>query len=491
MTTMPHWLNKRAHLSPNKVAIDTPNGDSLTFNQWKELSQTYARKFSSISIKEGDKVGILYKNSLDVPILLYALSYIGAVGVLLNVRLTIREFVYQLEDAHVNHLIHMDDMKPTIDEIKGHLPYLKTWTKEDMHQLEDKPYPLKESLNLSSTFTLMYTSGTTGFPKGVPLSYGNHWWSAIGSALNLGIHEEDCWLAVLPLFHVGGLSVIHKSVIYGMSIRLYEGYDTKMVANELRKGEITIMSVVTMMVQQLIEEENPETFSSNLRCMLLGGGPAPQHLLEQGKSLGVPIFQSYGMTETASQMVTLSPEDSLRKIGSAGKPLFPGELKIVKNNRSAHPNEVGEIHVRGPMVMNSYLGREHERSEDGWLSTGDLGYIDDEGYLYVKDRQKDVIISGGENIYPAEIEHVLIQHPAVKEVAVVGHSDKKWGQVPVAFVVVKNAFSQEELYEFCKKELASYKVPKRYYSISTLPRTASNKIQRHKLIELLEKEGTL
>jgi len=337
----------------------------------------------------------------------------------------------------------------------------------------------------------MYTSGTTGFPKGVPLSYGNHWWSAIGSALNLGIHEEDCWLAVLPLFHVGGLSVIHKSVIYGMSIRLYEGYDTKMVANELRKGEITIMSVVTMMVQQLIEEENPETFSSNLRCMLLGGGPAPQHLLEQGKSLGVPIFQSYGMTETASQMVTLSPEDSLRKIGSAGKPLFPGELKIVKNNRSAHPNEVGEIHVRGPMVMNSYLGREHERSEDGWLSTGDLGYIDDEGYLYVKDRQKDVIISGGENIYPAEIEHVLIQHPAVKEVAVVGHSDKKWGQVPVAFVVVKNAFSQEELYEFCKKELASYKVPKRYYSISTLPRTASNKIQRHKLIELLEKEGTL
>jgi O-succinylbenzoic acid--CoA ligase len=216
--------------------------------------------------------------------------------------------------------------------------------------------------------------------------------------------------------------------------------------------------------------------------VLLGGGPAPQPLLEACAARGVPVVQTYGLTETASQVATLAPVDALRKLGSAGQPLLPTELRIT----SASDGQVGEILVRGPTVMQGYINRPEETAQalrDGWLHTGDLGYLDGEGYLYIVSRRHDLIISGGENIYPTEIESVLLAHPAVDEAAVVGLSDPRWGQVPAAAVKLRGgaAAGEAELIEFCRQRLASYKVPRLVRFVAALPRNAAGKLLRDEI----------
>jgi o-succinylbenzoate---CoA ligase len=220
--------------------------------------------------------------------------------------------------------------------------------------------------------------------------------------------------------------------------------------------------------------------------MLLGGGPAALPLLEECVQKEIPVFQTYGMTETSSQIVTLSPEDSLRKLGSAGKPLFPSQLKILSDEKKeAAVNETGEIIVKGPNVTSGYLNRD-KNSNDGWLYTGDIGYLDEEGFLFVLDRRSDLIISGGENIYPAEIEGVLASHPAIWDAGVIGSQDHKWGQVPVAFIVKHSEVSEAEIMTFCLERLAKYKIPKKIYFIDKIPRNASKKILRRELRALLQ-----
>src|SRR5699024_9822416 len=286
------------------------------------------------------------------------------------------------------------------------------------------------------TFTIIYTSGTTGFPKGVVHTYGNHWWSAAGSMLNLGLSKQDKWLAAVPMFHVSGLSILLRRVIYGIPVYMLENYDKQQFHEALMNKGVTVASVVTMMVQALMYQLNDDRYPDTLRCLRLGGGPAPESLLEKAKARQMPVFQSYGMTETSSQIVILSPVKALEKIGSSGKPLFPAQLKI-----NAPDGQVGEIYVKGPMVTKGYFNNEQATNKaliDGWLATGDLGYTDREGFLYVVDRRKDLIISGGENIYPTEVENVLSSMEGVQEVGVVGKADDKWGQVPVAFAVTEH-----------------------------------------------------
>jgi O-succinylbenzoic acid--CoA ligase len=220
---------------------------------------------------------------------------------------------------------------------------------------------------------------------------------------------------------------------------------------------------------------------------LLGGGPAPKPLLEKCKDYSLPVYQTYGMTETASQIVTLSPEYSLSKLGSAGKPLFHSQLKIIHDGKEQLRLEHGEIVVKGPTVTSGYFNRQDATNssiQNGWLHTGDIGYLDEEGFLYVLDRRKDLIISGGENIYPAEIESALLSHPNVKDAGVIGKQDEKWGQIPVAFVVCDH-LTAEEIQSYCLERLARYKVPKLIYFASELPRNATNKLQRHKLQQLV------
>src|SRR5699024_4581784 len=258
----------------------------------------------------------------------------------------------------------------------------------EVWKLNEQPGDLCTEIDLDAMFTIIYTSGTTGFPKGVVHSYGNHWWRAVGSMLNLGLSKQDKWLAVLPIFHVSGLSILLRSVIYGIPVYLLEKYDKQSFHEALMSKGVTIASVVTMMVSDLINQLGDNRYPETVRCLLLGGGPAPESLLEEAKARQMPVFQSYGMTETSSQIVTLSPVKALEKIGSSGKPLFPAQLKI-----NAPDGQVGEIYVKGPIVTKGYFNNEQATNIaliDGWLATGDLGYTDREGFLYVVDRRKDL-----------------------------------------------------------------------------------------------------
>lgn len=474
---IPHWLTKQADLLPNGLAIEMDNGEKVNFIELKEKSEEIARKLSFLGVKKNDHIGILSTNSITMVAVIHALSYLGAVSVLLNVRLTAREINYQLEDAEVSMLLTSDELKEQGEKTNAHL--VKSFSEVD--DMPEKIVQLKSEIHLDDPFSIIYTSGTTGFPKGVVHTYGNHWWSAVASALNLGLNSTDKWLIPLPVFHVSGLSTMIKSVIYGMPVYLMHKFDTEKMHKAIMYKNITIASVVTMMVRRLIERLGEEHYPEHFRCMLLGGGPAPRSLLETAKEKHVPVFQSYGMTETTSQIATLSAHDALRKIGSAGKPLMPAQLKIkpLRDDES-----VGEIQVKGPMVTKGYYNRKEANEElfqDGWLSTGDLGYVDQEGYLYVVDRRSDLIISGGENIYPTEIENVLSELPQVREAAVAGKSDETWGEVPVAYVVKKDEITVEEILEYLKERLAKYKVPKEIHFLEELPRNASNKLVRKKL----------
>lgn len=475
---MPNWLKQRAFLTPERIALEEEN-QILTFRELDERVATIAGHLSFAGIGKGHHVAVLMRNSMEMVYVIHALSYIGAIAVLLNTRLSQKELLWQIENAEVHLLITDDNQHIMVD---NHRIYKYTY--EQLLALPSVTVPFMEEFAEEETMTIIYTSGTTGNPKGVQLTYGNHWWSAVGSALNLGLTEEDSWLACLPFFHVGGLSILLKNVIYGMRIVILKRADANQINEKLLQRNITMVSVVskvlTDMIRLLLNQDYPKT----LRCVLLGGGPAPKPLLEACVDKHIPVFQTYGMTETASQICTLSSDYMLSKVGSAGKPLFPCQLQIERDGKTLSPGEAGEIVVKGPNVTNGYWKRGDATKQsivDGWLHTGDIGYLDEEGFLYVLDRRNDLIISGGENIYPAQIEEVLLAHPLVLEAGVVGMEDENWGQVPVAFVKVEKELAEKDLVLFCQERLARYKVPKHIYYVNELPRNASNKLLRREL----------
>jgi O-succinylbenzoic acid--CoA ligase len=484
--TVPNWLIQRAFLTPERIALKIGERE-ISFNQLHNQVLQTARRLNTLGVKKGSKIGLLSHNSVEMIELIYAIKYLGGVTVLLNTRLTNSELVWQLNDAEVGHVFVESSMENVL-QADAPIPVISL---EFLYEIEatSAPLAIQEEFDLDEADTIMYTSGTTGLPKGVIHTYGNHYWSAIGSALNLGIQQDDCWLICVPFFHVSGLSILMRSVIYGMKVVIHEEFDPITVNHSIKEENVTIISVVSTMLQQMIQqlEETNAHYPSSLRCVLLGGGPAPKPLLERCKEYTLPVYQTYGMTETASQIVTLSPEYSLSKLGSAGKPLFHSQLKIIHDGKEKLQMEHGEIVVKGPTVTSGYFNRQDATNSsihNGWLYTGDIGYLDEEGFLYVLDRRGDLIISGGENIYPAEIESILLSHPNVKDAGVIGKQDEKWGQVPVAFVVSDN-LTAVEIQSFCEEKLARYKVPKLIYFVSELPRNATNKLQRHKLQQLV------
>lgn len=487
---IPNWLLQRAYVTPDRTAL-VFGKQSWSFAEMKEIVLQLAASLAAIPIQEGSKAAILMKNRPETVWVIHALQQLGIETVFLNHRLTASELTFQLEDSGAKTLIFDRDFSSEIESLTK-LSAVKPIAANEIGQLSKKNLPKRKEFFLNDVCSIMYTSGTTGKPKGVLQTYGNHWWSAIGSSLNLGLHENDAWLCAVPVFHISGLSILMRSVIYGIPVYLMEQFDAQEANQLLKSGNITIMSVVSVMVNRMLGKLADQRYHSNFRCMLLGGGPAPRPLLELCKEKSIPVFQTYGMTETASQIVTLSPEDSLKKLGSAGKPLFPSQIKIIATDgREAKPHETGEITVKGPNVTHGYLKRDNDNLKsfhDGWFFTGDLGYIDENGYLFVLDRRSDLIISGGENIYPAEIEGVLMGHEAVIEAGVAGIEDPVWGQVPYAFIVANKKVDEDELKSFCRNQLAAYKVPKRIYQIDVLPRNGANKLMRRHLLQYIPEE---
>ncbi len=489
---MPNFLQKRAFLTPERPAIHFSNV-TYSFSEVYERAHTIAGQLQAAGVKKGEYAGVLLRNHVDTVFILLALQLIDVKAVILNNRLTSEELRWQMADSRSAYLLTENAFEEISEKITYTLTEVSVILKENLFEAAYSEPEMAEEVNLDEVCTVMYTSGTTGNPKGVLQTYGNHWWSAIGSALNLGLNENDCWLCSVPIFHISGYSILMRSIIYGMKMVLCESFNEKKVIDMISSEKVTIMSVVSTMLSRIVEELRNEKLPDYFRCMLLGGGPAARSLLEVCKEKDIPVYQTYGMTETSSQIVTLAPEYSFSKLGSAGKPLFPSQLKIVGGNgENAHPGEAGEIFVKGPNVTKGYLNREDEtlkKIRDGWLSTGDIGYLDSEGFLYVLDRRSDLIISGGENIYPAEIEGVLISHPYITDAGVIGMKDDDWGEVPAAFVAGDKNMDAEEVRQYCLSKLAKYKVPKRIIMVDEIPRNASKKVLRRKLRELLEESG--
>lgn len=477
----PNWIQQRAYLTPNRIALSYQE-EQWTFLQLDELSRKIAYQLHACGLSNGKRIAILAPSTPQLIQVLYGCMQAQCEMVLLNGRLSKQELAYQVADAEVDGILVADSDLDKLTADKRILSFTQ------LHEKIPEPFEIAAEWDENFALTIMYTSGTTGFPKGVCQSVGNHSSSALSSALNLGISQEDVWLCTVPIFHISGFSIVVRSLLYGMKIRLYEKFDALRCAQEIVRGTVTKMSVVAVTLEAILNEmEQLKTIAHpNFTTMLAGGGPVPVDYLKRAIELKLPVAQTYGMTETASQTATLSNEDALTRLGSAGKPLFFNQIRINKID----DEKVGEILIRGPHVTPRYVGKfkHKETMIDGWLHTGDLGYLDEEGYLYVVDRRSDLIISGGENIYPAEIENVLLAHPAIKEAGVCGIADDKWGQVPIAFIVTKTDVNETALFSFCKKNLANYKVPKKIVQVDCLPRNGANKLLRRNLIELLLEE---
>jgi O-succinylbenzoic acid--CoA ligase len=505
-TLLPDWLASRATSTPERVAL-LAGARTWTFAELDAEVTGTARRLAALGARPGDRIATLLHNGAAAAMLPHVALRLGATLVPLNVRLNDVELAWQLGDAAPRLLVAEERTAERAERAgDGHRGLVTVRVDRHgvlagdpnagVHHVADLPMRLAHDAD--AVLAIIYTSGTTGQPKGAMLTVGNFWWSAIGSALNLGTHADDRWLACLPLFHVGGLSIVLRAAIYGIAAVVLDGFDVDSVHAAIDDDGVTIVSVVAVMLHRMLDARGDRPYPPSLRCVLLGGGPAPRPLLDRCARLHVPVVQTYGLTETCSQVATLAPEEARRRPGSAGKALYPNVLRIATpSGGEARDDDVGEILVRGPIVMHGYAGQPAATARaivDGWLHTGDLGRLDAEGYLYVTDRRDDLIVTGGENVYPAEVESVLLSHGSIVEAAVVGMADATWGQRVVAVVRLENRPATDvdvaALQALCRSRLAGYKVPREIRLVTEpLPRTASGKLRRAALRDLVAATG--
>lgn len=502
------WLPWRAGATPHRLALVAPDGERLSYGELHARSDHVAHRLAALGARDGERVAVMLPNGAEFAAVAHAAMRTGAVLLPLNLRLTAAEQAWQASDAGARVLVCAARTARAAIEVRDRVPGLAlvSMSRDDAHLVEHAVAPLadvapapdaalRDRAGPDEPLAILYTSGTTGSPKGAILTYANFWWSAIGSALNLGVRDDERWLAPMPLFHVGGLSVLTRSAIQGTTAIIHDGFDAARVSDAIDAERATLVSLVPTMLGRVLDARGERPFPDSLRCVLLGGGPAPRPLLERCAALGVPVSQTYGLTEACSQVATLAPADALRRLGSAGRPLYPTELRVARDDGTdAAVGEAGEILVRGPTVTPGYWNRPDATARalrDGWLHTGDAGTLDDEGYLYVLDRRDDLVVSGGENVYPAEVEAALLAHPGVAEAAVVGVADEEWGQRVVALVrVTDDSVTPDALREFCRARIARYKVPAELrLTRDALPRNAAGKLLRRTVREGWERGG--
>jgi len=493
------WLAMQARSSPQKTALIW-EGEPWTYRQLDERVSRLAAQLGAAGIKPGQRVGVLLPNSPVYIETIHALARLGAVLVPLNTRLMPEELNAQLRRAGCTGLLCSQS---TRSQAEAACP--ENCSLILLEELREIPMPgdaLREfrpnpqAQDAGTVQMIVFTSGTTGEPKGAMLTRGNLLWSALGSAFRLGVQPHDRWLLCMPLCHVGGLSIVLRSCLYGTTIVLHECFNPEAVAKSLERDGITLLSLVPTMLHRLLDVWGDRPPPPSLRVALIGGAATPPKLLERALEARWPIALTYGLTEAASQVATAPPELVQTKPGTVGKPLPFTELTIGnEQGRDADVGEVGEILVRGPTVMRGYVndpeGTRRAIGEEGWLRTGDLGYLDEDGDLWVVGRRDERIVTGGENVYPQEVERVLLAHPDVEEVCVVSVPDEEWGERVAAAVVLKEGSSLqlEELIAFCKGRLAGYKCPRVLHVMEELPRTPLGKVDREALKRVLTQEA--
>jgi fatty-acyl-CoA synthase len=473
--TIDHWLRNTARRTPQRVAIDY-DGREVTYAELDRRSDALARELVARGLKRGDRVATLTGNSPEHVVVFFACAKAGFVLLPLNWRLAAPELRFQLDDAEPSAFL----AEPEYDELAAATgcPF------EPLAPPDGEAEPFAAELRGDDPLLLIYTSGTTGRPKGALLTHANCFWTNLSFDLATGVGGDDVVLQVLPQFHCGGWNVQPLLAWWkGAKVVLERAFEPARVLELLATKRVTtLMGVPAIYLFLSHEPAFADADLSSLRLAVVGGAPMPEELIRVWQARGIEIVQGYGLTEAAPNVLCLPPEDAMRKMGSAGKPYPYVDVRL---------GDESELLVRGPNVFPGYWRNPDATAavlRDGWLHTGDVADVDEDGCYRIRGRLKDMYISGGENVYPAEVESALHDHPSVADAAVVSVADERWGEVGVAFVVAKEPVSEDALVAHCGERLARYKVPKRVAFVEALPMSAMNKVLKDELRALLERE---
>ncbi|MCB9640762.1 MAG: o-succinylbenzoate--CoA ligase [Myxococcales bacterium] len=485
------WITRNASLYRDKLALQDDR-HAWSYTTFSHRMTQLASFLKEKGVRQGERVAVLLPNCAEMIEILFACAQLGAIYVPLNWRLGEDELAYILGDCTPACLVYAARWEDRTQRLAGRQETAPVLV-DIAESLEGSSYeaalqheggaPAGEPVGGGDDdLMIIYTSGTTGNPKGVVLTHNNVFWQTV-NGWSLGVSPDTVCLVLLPLFHVGGLNGSVTPMLHvGATVILQQKFDAGAVLASIEKDHVTGVVGVPTIFRMLADHANFEqTDFSKCQVLLSGGAPLPESLIQLYHKHGLEFRQGYGLTEAAPGVTGMGPGECLRKAGSAGRQILYTEVRIVDNDGNSLPTgESGEIIVRGPNVMKGYWNLPEETAKtirNGWLHTGDVGRFDEDGFLYIVDRKKDMIISGGENIYPAEIEKILAGHPKVLMATVVGQSDERWGEVPVAVVVPREeGLTSEDLHTFLDVRLARYKLPKHYHIVKDLPLNASGKV---------------
>lgn len=507
-------LGRRALYTPDQLAVVDAGKEPhrpFTYSEMNNRANRLANWLrDGAGIQKGDRVAILAHNGVEHLDTFFACGKLGAIHVPLNWRLHWRELLALIEDTTPTVLIYSDEFKESVSHLVEYAGCLKHVLHIDGKGLPNSRYFEKtlsdsilrpvttESITEEDIACLIFTGGTSGMPKGAQISHRMIAWNALNTVIH-DLRHGDITVNIFPLFHTGGLLVYTMPLlILGGTVVLTRKFDAEQVLNLIQEYAATVYAAVPTTYQMLLSAPNwAESDLSSLRFCTSGGAPLPVQLVRTfNQQKGIQFKQGFGMSEFGPGVFALAPEDAIRKAGSIGRPNFFVDARIVDDeNQEVGPDTVGELVLRGPSLCSGYYNKPEETANavdnEGWFHTGDLAQRDSEDYFFIVDRKKDLYISGGENIYPTEIEHVLYQHPDVQMCAVIGVPDERWGEVGKAFVVLKPTATatEEDLIAHLQHHLAGYKVPRYVEVMDELPISGAGKILKRELAKLPVKHG--
>jgi fatty-acyl-CoA synthase len=497
-----YWLAKRELLHGDREAV-IDGQRRMSYRMINRRVNQLARYLQIAGIRYGDRCAILAYNSLEFVEVIFAMAKLGAILIPLNWRLAPAELAFILKDSETETLFFDPSFMGAIETLKEQSPLQRLINLGEVdisgtrsiaqamaNQPDDEP-KVDQPVDLETSHIIMYTAGTTGRPKGAVLSQEASFWNAINMSLCIDLTSRDRTLTVLPMFHVGGIGLYTLPTLFqGGTVVIQRVFDAPETYRLIQDERIDVLFGVPAIFLFLLQDPGFKSGAMNrLRSVMSGGAPLPVSLVHQYHEAGIILQQGYGMSEAAPGIAALDRDRAIQKAGSIGRPLFHMEVRVVDNqNQDLPPGETGEMLIRGPNVTQQYWNRPEATAEsfiEGWFHTGDLARRDEEGDLYIVERKKDMYISGGENVYPAEVENIIFELPQVAEAAVIGIKDPTWGEVGRAIIVCKpgKSLTEAEALNFLKARLAKYKVPKSVVFTDRLDRNAAGKVLKNMLRE--------
>jgi fatty-acyl-CoA synthase len=464
-------LAERARVTPDRIAVvSVETGERITYAELDVRAARAAATLIAAGLNPGDRFGLLAHNCVEFLELFFGAGKVGVIVVPLSTRATAHELAHIIKDAGIEVVFHGPEFAP-LDGVRSF----------DVSERLPGSTDNRQPPTANDVYCLLYTSGTTGKPKGVMIPRRQLWWNGYNTAVNWSLREDDIAPVFTPLYHAGGVAVFMIPLFtVGGTIVLHKGFDTAEVWRTIERERCTVVLGVPTIWKLLLDApEFANVDLSHVRWFISGGAPLPQFIIDAYQQRGLVFKQGYGMTEVGVNCFTMTAEESLRKPGSIGRPMLFTEVELRDTD-----GDVGEMFIRGPHVSLGYWNNPEATrasyTEDGWFRTGDLARRDEEGFFYIAGRRKEMFISGGVNVYPAEIEAELVAHPSVSDAAVIAVPDDTWGEVAVAFVVAPE-MTAEALTAYLTERIAKFKVPRRFVFVDGLPRTAYGKVVKEEL----------